>query len=55
MKIGGKHYTFKLGHKVSNTGKHLNHLRWITKNINTSHLKLKGHSQEKMKNEANLT
>src|SRR6266542_1718398 len=25
---------FKLGHKVSNKGKHLNHLRWITKNMN---------------------
>ena len=34
MKIGAKHYTFKLGHKVSNKGKHLNHLRWIIRNMN---------------------
>ena len=27
-----KHYTFKLGYKVSNKGKHLNHLRWIIRN-----------------------
>ncbi len=26
------HYTFKLDHKVSNNGKHLNHLRWIIRN-----------------------
>jgi len=26
--------TFKLGKKVSNKGKHLNHLRWIIRNMN---------------------
>ena len=32
MEIGAKYYTFKLGHKVSNNGKHLNHLRWVIRN-----------------------
>ena len=32
MEIGAKHYTFKLGHEVSDNSKHLNHLRWIISN-----------------------
>ena len=37
MDIEAKHYTFKLGHKVSNNGKHLNLLRWIIRNKSKIH------------------
>ena len=37
MDIEAKHYTFKLGHKFSNNGKHLNLLRWIIKNKSKIH------------------
>ena len=37
MDIEVKHCTFKLGHKVSNNGKHLNLLRWIIRNKSKIH------------------